>query len=106
MGRSERLERDDRSRVLDARDDLDLLVDEVADVDAGIDIDLHQQIELARGRIDFRSDLGIGKAVGHLVGFAELAFDLDEERNHRTSAPNPAKSTASGKTTLSPAASL
>src|SRR5215212_4634688 len=104
--RSERLEGDDRPCVLDAGDDLNLLVDEMTDVDAGVDIDLHQQIEFARGRIDFGGDLGVGEAVGHLVGLAELAFDLDEERNHGTSAPNPANSTASGKTTLSPAASL
>ena len=78
----------------------------MTDVDAGVDIDLHQQIEFARGRIDFGGDLGVGEAVGHLVGLAELAFDLDEERDHGTSAPNPAKSTASGKATLSPLASL
>src|SRR6185369_14108980 len=95
--RSERLEGDDCPCVLDARDHLNLLVDEMSDVDAGVDIDLHQQIEFARGRIDFGGDLGVGEAVGHLVGLAELAFDLDEERDHGTSAPNPAKSTASGK---------
>src|SRR3954466_9876343 len=104
--RSKRLEGNDRSCVLDAGDDLNLLVDEMTDVDAGVDIDLHQQIEFARGRIDFGGDLGVGEAVGHLVRLAELAFDLDEKRDHGTSRPNPAKSTASGKATLSPLASL
>src|SRR4029078_9790874 len=81
----------------------------MADVDAGVDIDLHQQIELACGRIDFGGDLGVGEAVGHLVGLAELAFDLDEKGNHRTSGhasrrpvPNPAKTPASGKTSVCP----
>src|SRR6478672_7938451 len=95
---SKRLERDDRPRVLDARDHLNLLIDEMTDVDTGVDIDLHQQIEFTRGRIDLRGNFRVGQAVGHLVGLAELAFDLDEERNHGASAPNPAKSTASGKT--------
>ena len=68
----------------DARDDLDFLVDEMSDVDAGVDIDLNQKVELARGRIDFGRHLGVGKPVCHLVGFAELAFDLDEKRDHGT----------------------
>src|SRR5688500_18668080 len=74
------------------------------DVGAGIDIDLDQQIELAGSGIDFRRDLGVGKPVRHLVGLAELAFDLHEEGDHGTSGrrarpePNPAKSPASGKT--------
>ena len=78
----------------------------MTDIGAVLDIDLHQQIEFARGRIDFRRDLGVGEAVGHFIGFAELAFDLDEERDHGTSGPNPAKSTASGKATLFAATSL
>src|SRR4029079_17703373 len=97
---------DDRPRVLDTRNDLNLLVDEMADIGAGLDIDLHQQVEFARGRIDLGGDLGVGEAVGHLVGLAELALDLDEERDHGASGPNPAKSTASGKATLSPVRSL
>src|SRR5882757_5839516 len=76
---SKRLEGDDGPGILDAWDHLNLLVDEMTDVDAGVDIDLHQQIEFTRGRIDFGGDLGVGEAVGHLIGLAELAFDLDEK---------------------------
>ena len=80
--RSKRLEADDRLGVLDAGDLLDLLVDEMADVGRLIDVEFHQQIELARGRIDFRRDLRVRQRVGDLVGFAERAFDLDKKRNH------------------------
>src|SRR5579871_4604846 len=79
---SKRLEGDDRAGVLDARDRLHLFVDEVPDIGAGLDIKFDQKIELAGGRIDFRRDFGIRELVGHLVGFAEMAFDLDEEGNH------------------------
>ncbi len=62
---------------------LHLLVDEMADIGAGIDVEFHQQVVVARGRIDFGGDFGFGQFVGHLVGLAELAFDLDEEGGHR-----------------------
>src|SRR5262245_22834461 len=78
----ERLERQDRPRVLDARDGLNLLVDEVADIGVGLDVELHQQVEVAGGGIDLGGDLGIGEPVGHVVGLAQVAFDLDEEGNH------------------------
>ena len=42
-----------------------------------------EEVEFARGRIDLGGDLGVGERVGHLIGFAELAFDLDEERESR-----------------------
>src|SRR5690242_3318773 len=77
-----RLERQDRPCVLDARDGLDLLVDEVADVGAVVHIELHQKIKLTGGRIDFGGDLGIGDPVRHVVGLSKVAFDLDEEGNH------------------------
>ena len=48
----------------------------------GIDVEFHQQIEIAGGRIDFRGDLGVGELVGDLVGLAELAFDLHEKGDH------------------------
>src|SRR3981081_1813807 len=80
--RSESLEGDDGAGVLDARHDLHLLVHEMADVGVLVDIELDQQIELAGGRVYFRSDLGFGKSVRHVVGLAKLAFDLDEEGNH------------------------
>src|SRR5262245_33976903 len=78
----ERLEGDDGPSVLDARDGLHLLVDEMADVGAGLHVELGEQVEFARGRIDFGSDLGIGELVCDVIGFAELAFDLHEERDH------------------------
>ena len=47
-----------------------------------------QEIEVTGGRIDLRGDLGVGKLVGDLIGLAELAFDLDEKRDHaRASEP-------------------
>ena len=62
---------------------LHLLVDEVADVGFVVDVEFHQQVVVAGGRIDLGGDLGLGQRVGHLVGLAELAFDLDEEGGHR-----------------------
>ena len=47
-----------------------------------LDIELHQQVEVAGGGIDLGGDLGIRERVGDLVGFAELAFDLHEEGGH------------------------
>src|SRR5690606_35612080 len=76
------LEGDDGAGVLDAGNDLHLFIHEMADIGRGVDIEFRQQIEFARGRIDFRRDFRIRQAVGDLVGLAELAFDLDEERNH------------------------
>src|SRR5262249_49333007 len=58
------------------------LVDEVADVDAVVDVELHQKVKLAGGRIDLGGDLSVGDPVGHVVGLAQVAFDLDEEGNH------------------------
>ena len=83
LARAERLEGDDGVGVLDARQDLDLLVDEMADVGVLVDVELDQKVVVARGGIDLGRDLGLRKRVGHRVGLAELAFDLDEERNHR-----------------------
>src|SRR5436190_24333772 len=67
---------------MDTRDGLHLLVDEMADIGAGLDVELDQQVEFAGGRIDFGGDLGVGELVRHFVGLAELALDLDEEGNH------------------------
>jgi hypothetical protein len=69
--------------VLDAGDDLDLLVDEMADVGVLVDVEFHQEIVIAGGGIDLGGDLGLGKRVGDDIGLAELAFDLDKEGNHR-----------------------
>jgi len=54
----------------------------MADVGALFDVELDQEIEFASGRIDFRCDLRIRQGIGDRVGFAEMAFDLDEERDH------------------------
>ena len=69
--------------VLDARQHLHLLVDEVADVGLLVDVELDEQIIVAGGGVDLGGDLRFGERVGDLVGLAELAFDLDEERNNR-----------------------
>jgi hypothetical protein len=54
----------------------------MTDVGLFFDIELYQQIVVSRGRIDFRGDFGIRELVGHVIGSAELALDLDEERDH------------------------
>src|SRR5438094_1546332 len=79
---SKRLEGDDGARILDARDRLHLLVDEMADVGLLLDVELHQQVVISGGRIDLGCELGVGELVRDLVGFAELALDLDEEGDH------------------------
>src|SRR4051794_3591629 len=78
----ERLEHDDRAGVLNTGNHLHLFVDEVTDVGRILNVELHQEVEVAGGRIDLRSDLGIRERVRYLVGFAEMAFDLHEKRNH------------------------
>src|SRR3954451_642933 len=77
-----RLECNDRAGVLDTWNHLHLFVDEVTDVGRIIDIELHQQVEVSGGGIDFRGDFGVGERVCHLIGFAEIAFDLHEKRYH------------------------
>jgi hypothetical protein len=54
-----------------------------ADIGILVDIELHQEVVIARGGIDFGCDLGFGKRVGDRIGLAEFALDLNEERNHR-----------------------
>ena len=56
-----------------------LLVDEVSDVGPAIDVEFHQQIVVAGGRVDLGGDLGFGQLVGYLIRLSELAFDLDEK---------------------------
>ena len=79
---SERLEGDDGPRIGDTGDGLYLLGDEMADIGRLIDVEFHQKVEIPRGRIDFRSDLGVRQLIGDLVGLAELAFDLHEKGDH------------------------
>src|SRR5438445_3339009 len=83
LARAERLESDDGVGVLDARNHLHLLVDEMADVGVVIDVEFYQEIVIAGGGIDLRGDLGLRERIGDGIGLAELAFELDEEGNHR-----------------------
>src|SRR3954454_4767642 len=85
----ERLEGDDRAGVLDLGDRLHVLGDEMADVDAVVDMELGQDVVVAGRRIDLRGDLAVGERACYRVGLAELALDLDEEGLHRA-APVPA----------------
>src|ERR1700689_1661738 len=78
----ESLECDDGARVLDAGNGLYFLRHEVADIRALLHIKLHQQVEVARSRINLRGDFRARPAVRPLVSPAELTFDLNEERNH------------------------
>ena len=80
---AERLEGDDGVGVLDTRNHLHLLVDEMADVGVVADIELDQQIVIAGGGLDLRGDLGLGERIGDGIGLAELAFELHEKGNHR-----------------------
>jgi hypothetical protein len=83
LARAERLEGDDGVGVLDAGKGLHLFVDEVADVGVVFDIEFNQQIVMPRGGVDLGGDFGLRERVGDGVGLAELAFDLNEEGNHR-----------------------
>jgi hypothetical protein len=79
---SKRLECDDRPGVENTRDGLDLLGNEMSDVGALFDVKFHKQIKVTGGRINLGRDLGIGKRIRHRIGFAEVAFDLNEKRDH------------------------
>jgi hydroxyethylthiazole kinase len=79
---SKRLEGDDGPGIGDAGDGLHLFRDEMADVGCGIDVEFHQKIEIAGGRVDFRGNLRVGELVGDLIGLAELAFNLHEKGDH------------------------
>jgi hypothetical protein len=76
------LEGDDRSRILYPRNCLDALIYKVSDIGITFDIELDQEIIVACRRIDFRGDLRVGKLIRDIIGLAELAFDLDKERDH------------------------
>src|SRR3954469_16983463 len=79
----ERLEGDDRAGVLELGDRLHVLGDEMADVDAVVDMELGQDVVVAGRRIDLRGDLAVGERACHRIGLAEPALDLDEEGLHR-----------------------
>ena len=79
---SERLERDDCPGIVDTGNGLHLFVDKVADIGPLLDIEFDQEVEIAGGRVDFGRDLRIGERVCDRIGFAEMTFDLNEERDH------------------------
>lgn len=81
--RSECLERNDGIGFLDAWNDLDLFVDEMADVGTALDVEFDQQVVVAGGRIDLRGNFGFRKRIGDGIRLAKLAFDLNKERDHR-----------------------
>src|ERR1043165_8525495 len=54
----------------------------MADVGRVLDVEFDQEVEIARGRIDFGCDLGVRERIRHLIRLAEMAFDLHEERDH------------------------
>ena len=71
-----------RQRADDAGDAGDVFVDELADVLLVLDVDLHQQVVFAAGRIEFGDQLGLLDGVGNLVGLAGRALQLDEYGLH------------------------
>src|SRR5215475_4572114 len=79
---SKRLESNDCLGIQNTRDWLNLLGNKMPDVGALLDIELHQQIEIARSRINLGRDLGIGERIGYRIGFAEVTFDLHEKWDH------------------------
>src|SRR6185312_11230799 len=82
----ESLEGDGREGVLHVPQRLDLAGDEVADVGLLVEIALHQQVVLARGRVDLRHALDRERFLGDLVGLAELALHHHENRLHPSAA--------------------
>src|ERR1700689_962434 len=78
----ESLESDDGARVLDAGNRLYFFGHEVADIHALLHIKFHQQVEIAGSRVNFRGYFGVSEPIGHLVGLAEMTFNLNEKRNH------------------------
>jgi hypothetical protein len=78
----EGLERNDCSRILNAGNGLNPLVHKVSDIGVAIDIELYQEIIVARRRVDFRGYFCVSKLICDIIGLAELTFDLDKEGDH------------------------
>lgn len=55
------------------------IIDEFAHIVIVGDIELHQQVILARGRIELGMDFAQGDILGHFVGRARFAADLDKD---------------------------
>jgi hypothetical protein len=62
-----------------------LLVDEVADVAAGVDVEFDEEVEVSGGGIDLRRDLRVDDRSRHAIRCAEFALDEDEEGVMRSS---------------------
>src|SRR4029077_14114205 len=88
---------------MDAWYGVPLSVDEMADVGLLLDVELHEQVEIAGGRINLGGELGVRQLVGDFIRFAELAFDLNEEGDHSrlraasAAGGNPANTAGGGK---------
>src|SRR5690606_16255727 len=61
----------------------DVVVDELADVDTVLDVDLHQQVVLSAGRIELGGNLAFEQLVGDLIGPARRHLKLHEYGSHR-----------------------
>jgi len=70
---------DDGMGVLDARNHCTRSFDEMADVGVVVDVELYQQIVIARGVNRSRRRSRLGERVGDGIGLAELAFELDKK---------------------------
>src|SRR3546814_19278198 len=71
------LEADEGEGVFDARQGLDLLVDEVTDVGPVFQIALDEQVVLTGGRVNFRDLLDVlHQLVCNPIGVAEVAIEL------------------------------
>ena len=75
-------EGNNRRRVPDPGNGLQLFRNEPAHVLAFIEIELHHEVVSACRGIDFRGDFRICYGRGHLVGFSEFTLDLDEKCFH------------------------
>ena len=74
---------DGRKCVSNARQSLDLVIDEMADIGVVGKKTFHDQIVLTRCRMDLRNFFDPQCCrVGDIIGFAEFAFDLNEDCQH------------------------
>src|SRR5260363_125810 len=71
------------SEIYSTAGNYDLLVkfyvDKDTDIGILVDVELDQQVVIPGGGVDLGRDLGLCQRIGHDVGLAELALDLDEE---------------------------
>ena len=83
MGLGKGLEGNQRESVFDPGQSLNPVGDEMADIDIVGEVTFHQQIVLARCRMNFGYLLDFQRrGIGHTIGAAEFTFDLYEDRLH------------------------